>query len=73
MEKPDLPSPRAENTSVLLGTCFLPVGSGEEGRAVVLGSMGGFGFILPVEQHPQKNGVPGPCLLPRQGKTDEKQ
>lgn len=72
MEKLDLPYFRAENSSALLGTWFLPVG-GERREGQWQWGARVLWFHSDVEHHPQKNGVPGPCLLPRQGKTDEKQ
>lgn len=47
---------------------------GREGRwHCIRAERGWVGFILPLEHHPQRNGIPGLCHLPQQGKTDEKQ
>lgn len=72
-KKLDLPYLRARTVnfigSLVPGAC----GEWRGGKGSGTGEHGCIGFILPREHHPQKNGVSGPCHLPRQGKTDEKQ
>lgn len=72
MEKLDLPYLRAGTVS-FIGSLVLACGECRGGKGSGTGEHGCVGFILPREHHPQKNGVPGPGHLPRQGKTDEKQ